>query len=292
MENKNKISALINLLDDPDDEIYYQVKEQLLLLGSEAIPDLEQAWETSFGTLMQNRIEELIHSIQFNQIKQQLRNWAKSDNQNLFNGALIIARYQYPDLNEIKIKSYLDQIRQDIWLELNPNLTALEIAKVINHIFFEVHGFSGNTSNFHAPQNSYINNVIESKKGNPLSLSILYSEIAAQLNLPVYGVNLPQHFILAYVNRMGYYPLPDPNYEHEVLFYINAFSRGAIFSRKDVEAYLKQLNLPNLSGYFNPCSPVDMIKRLIHNLINGYEKLGYPDKVNDMNALLEAIEIN
>ena len=84
----------------------------------------------------------------------------------------------------------------------------MEKVRVLNHIIFDVHGFSGNTANFHAPQNSYINNVLESKKGNPLSLSVLYAVIAQRLDVNIYGVNLPEHFILAYVEDSHYLPVP------------------------------------------------------------------------------------
>jgi len=283
---KNEIQALISLLDDPDHAVLDVVKGKLLSLGQGVIPDLESAWENAFGTLQQNRIEELIHHIQFERIQSDLKQWLNTSDQNLIDGSLIIARYQYPDLDTEKVNSFIEQIKQDVWLELNSGLTAMETVKVFNHILFEVHGFSGNTGNYHAPQNSFINNVLETKKGNPISLSILYIEIARRLNIPIYGVNLPQHFILAYLDKPGFYPFPSTKEEQDVLFYINPFSRGSIFSRKDVDAYLRQLNLAPIISFYNPCHAVDIIKRVINNLINAFEKLGSPEKVKEMEILL------
>lgn len=286
--NKKELIALISLLDDPDEDVFDNIRNKLLSLGQEVIPDLEDAWEHSFDTVIQNRIENIIHKIQFEKIAEKLREWAKPENQNLLEGALLVARYQYPDLNEEKIKKHLEQIKQDVWLELNDNLTALEKVKVINHIFFDVHGFSGNTTNYHAPQNSYINNVLESKKGNPLSLSLLYAIVSQSLGLPVYGVNLPEHFVLAYKDIYGNVNLPTVlhPYESNVLFYINPFSKGSVFGKKEVDAFLKQLKLEPDRSYFEPCSNLDIIKRLIRNLINSYEKLGYPSKKEELKLLL------
>jgi regulator of sirC expression with transglutaminase-like and TPR domain len=283
---KNEIQALISLLDDPDHGVLDLVRGKLLSLGQDVIPDLESAWESAFGTLQQNRIEELIHNIQFEKIKIDLTKWVNSKDNNLVDGSVIIARYQYPDIDLAKITAIVEQIKQDVWLELNPGLTAMETVKVFNHILFEVHGFSGNTGNFHAPQNSFINNVLESKKGNPISLSILYIEIARRLNIPIYGVNLPQHFILAYLDKPGFFPFPSNTEEQDVLFYINPFSRGAIFSRKDVDAYLRQLNLAPIMSFYNPCNAVEIIRRVINNLMNSFEKLGSPEKVKEMEILL------
>jgi regulator of sirC expression with transglutaminase-like and TPR domain len=288
--NKKEVFALISLLDDPDESVFKHVSMKFLSLGQNVIPVLEDAWEHSFDTLIQNRIENIIHQIQFDIIKDELRQWAQPDSQDLLQGALLVARYQYPDVDIIKIHKQIAQIKQDVWLELNEYLTALEKIKIINHILFDVHNFSGNTTNYHAPQNSYINNVLESKKGNPLLLSIIYTIIAQELEIPIYGVNLPEHFILCYINLevMGM-PTTEGNPGNNVLFYINPFSKGAVFGQKEVDAFLMQLKLPPLTAYYEPCSNLEIIKRLLRNLIASYEKLGYPDKSEELKGLLGSL---
>ena len=176
--DKKQIHALVSLLDDPDEQVFSQIQNKLLQLGEDVIPVLESAWENSFDSVLQQRIEAIIHLIQFDNIRRSLREWALPEQQDLLTGAILIARYQYPDLDDAALRKHVEQIKQDIWLELNNNLTALEKVKVINHILFDVHNFSSNTQNYHAPQNSYINNVLESKKGNPVSLSIIYAVLA------------------------------------------------------------------------------------------------------------------
>jgi regulator of sirC expression with transglutaminase-like and TPR domain len=284
---KSEVSALISLLDDPDEKIFNEIKEKIKSIGSEVIPLLENAWETSFDSLLQNRVENLIHTIQFDDIRKDLSIWSNSGGHDLLAGVILIAKYQYPDLNEKKLKAHIEQIRNDVWLELNANLTALEKVRVLNHIIFDVHGFSGNTQNFHAPQNSYINNVMESKKGNPLSLSILYTIIAQGLNIPIFGVNLPEHFILAYVEESSHLPILAGNPSPKVIFYINPFSKGSAFSYKEIDSFLKQLKLEPEKMYYEPCSNSDMISR--RNLIFSFEKLGYPDKSKEMQQLLSCL---
>lgn len=288
MEKKN-INALISLLDDPDEGIYSHVKDELISYGHGVIPYLEKEWENAFGSIIQSRIENIIHRIQFDSIRQKLHDWAALGGQNLLQGAMLVAKYQYPDLDEANIKSKIDMLTQDAWLELSPHLTALEKVRVLNHIIFEVHGYGGNTKNFHAPQNNYLNNVIESRKGNPLSLSILYSIIAQNLQIPVNGVNLPEHFILAYVNENTQF-LENDNIR--ILFYINPFSKGTIFTQKEITAFLKQLNLEPQKKYYEPCTNLEMIQRLITNLIISYEKLGYPDKTAELKELGEALLVD
>lgn len=283
-----EVNALISLLDDPDGSVFENVKGKLMSMGDEVIPQLEHAWEHSFDPLMQKRIEQIIHTIQFDRTRKLFMEWAEPGKQDLLEGVILVARTQYPDLDVEKIRKQVEQIKQDVWLELNNNLTAFEKVKVLNHILFEVHGFSGNTSNYHAPQNSYLNNVLESKKGNPLSLSVVYALVAQQLGIPIYGVNLPEHFVLAYVDTYENWP-PEREDEDKVLFYINPFSKGAIFTRKEIEAFLRQLKMPVDKKFYMPCTNVDMVRRLLNNLVNSYEKLGYPSKVKEMQELLGAI---
>lgn len=291
--DKQELNALLSLLDDPDRDVFLQVREKLLSIGEKVIPALENVWEQSFDTHIQTKIEGIIHNIQFNTTAQVLKEWASTPEQNLLTGALLIAKYQYPDLNEDKLKRHIQQIRQDVWLELNDKLTALEQVKILNHILFEVHNFSGNTKNYHAPQNSYINNVLESKKGNPLSLSLVYLIVAQDLKIPIYGVNLPEHFVLCYKDVHQLMTVKTKRDEEMIaqgiLFYINPFSRGAVFGKKQLEIYLKKMNLEPQPMHYQPCTNLEMIKRLLRNLIFSYKKLGYVEKQDELQKLLEAL---
>lgn len=283
------ISALIHLLDDPDEGIYSHVRLEILSIGEEVIPSLESAWETNiFGVLFQNRIEQLIHELQFESLLKHLTSWKKAGAASLLDGVLLIDRYQYPDFDQEQLLKTLEQIQQDIWLELNANLTAFEQVKVINHILYEVYGFNGNTKNYHAPQNSFLNVVLESKKGNPLSLSLIYSIIAQNLDLPIYGVNLPRHFVLAYLDRFSLYKTNNI-YTADVLFYINPFSRGTVFSVKEIDHFLEQLKLEQDPRYYKPCNNIAILQRALSNLSNSYSKLGHVEKVEEINKMIETL---
>ncbi|MCF8295933.1 MAG: transglutaminase-like domain-containing protein [Saprospiraceae bacterium] len=283
-----ELKSLVSLIDEPDDLIYEQIREKLITYGIDAVPFLEEAWEKTFDNFTQKRIESLIHNLQFDNVLFKLRNWYLLGGKDLLSGFIIITKYQYPDLDEEKIIKQIGKITQDVWLELNDNLTALEKVKIINHVFYNIHGFKGNKQNFHAPQNSYINNLLETKKGNPLSLSIIYSIIAQSLKVPIYGVNLPEHFILSYTNEL----ISDftKTKDSDVLFYINAFNKGTIFSINELQLFLKQLKLKPNAMYFTPCDNIQIIKRLIYNLTTAYEKLGYPDKIGELERLLGVLE--
>ena len=280
--NDTEIKALISLLDDTDKEVYHHIEERLLSLGREAIPVLENAWSNSFDAVLQQRIENIVHKIQVDSLKEDLKLWIHTQSDNLLAGTVLIARYQYPDLDEQKVYEDLNKIKRDIWLEINENMTALEQINVINHVLFVRYGLSGNTANYHAPQNSFINSVLESKKGNPLSLSIIYMLLAQQLGLPVYGVNLPEHFVLAYLDKATEFNAET----QDVLFYINAFSKGTVFGKSDVDDFIRKLNLSPRNEYYFPCTYPDILLRMLRNLATSFQKLGDREKVEELNGLI------
>lgn len=287
MKQAEEIRALITLLDDPDELIYRQIREKILGFGPEIIPDLEEVWEEgSFGLLFQSRIEEIVHDIQFNTVKKEMREWREEHTDDLLRGVWLIAKYQYPELTYEELDKQLSKLVQDVWLELNNHLTLIEKVRIINHILFEVHGFTGNSVNYHAPQNSYLNTVLESKKGNPLSLCILYILLGEKLGVPLYGVNLPRHFIVACL--YDYFP-SDLAADAQVLFYINPFNKGNMFSKQDIDQFVRQLKLDTKDSYYQPCDNLTILTRIFNNLIHAYNQLGYPEKVEELQILQKVI---
>jgi len=288
MHSDTKIKALIELLDDPDEFIFSQVEQELKLIGNDIVPILEYAWGNSFNNILQLRIENLIHQIQFDRVQKDLAQWKNSQGKDLLDGALIIARYQYPDLDVGEVERFFEQLVKEVWLELNPNYTALEKAKIVGRVLFEIYGFSGNKKNFHSPQNSFINHVIESKKGNPISLSLIYLIIAKELKIPIYGVNLPEHFVLAYTILPE--DFVDEFLQEDVLFYVNPFNGGTIFNEEEIKTFLSQLKIEEDETYFLPCSNQTVIERLLNNLIFCFGKAGVMDKVGELKTLLNIIK--
>ena len=213
---ESELKALVSLLDDEDKQISAHVQEKILSLGTGAIPFLEKEWESNLNPDVQTRIEELIHTLQYDLVRERLKSWYTSTDQDLLTGMWILATYQYPDIELEKLKQELEQIYYDAWLEFRPDLYPYDQVKVINSVIFNKLKFGANTKNFHSPGNSMINVVLETHKGNPITLCVIYMLIAQKLKMPVQGVNLPNLFILTY---------KDDNHQ----FYINAFNRGLIF---------------------------------------------------------------
>jgi regulator of sirC expression with transglutaminase-like and TPR domain len=273
---ENELKALVSLLEDEDKQISTHVQEKILSLGTQAIPFLEREWESNLNPSVQSRIEELIHTLQYELVKERLKAWYTSPDQDLLTGMWIIATYQYPDIELEKLKQELEQVYYETWLEFRPDLYAFDQVKVVNSVIFNKLKFGANTKNFHSPGNSMINVVLETHKGNPITLCVIYLLVAQKLKLPVHGVNLPNLFILTY---------KDDNHQ----FYINAFNRGLIFSKQDIENYIHELHMVPQPSFFEPCNSLEIIRRALRNLVMSFEKMGEHAKADEVKVLLVEI---
>ncbi|GAB1444549.1 MAG: transglutaminase family protein [Cyclobacteriaceae bacterium] len=274
---ERELKALVSLLDDDDGQIVSHVEKKILSIGVSIIPLLELEWENCFNAKAQERIEELIHVLQYELVKNRLQEWYATKDRDLLTGMWILSTYQYPDADLTKLKQDLEQIYYETWLEFRSDLYPFDQVKVINSVLFGKLKFGPNSKNFHSPGNSLINIVLETRKGNPITLSVIYMLVAQKLKLPVFGVNLPNLFILTYKD--------DKNTQ----FYINAFNRGLIFSKQDIENYISELHLTPQASFYEPCDNVEIIRRALRNMIMSFEKMGEHTKADEVKVLLVEI---
>jgi hypothetical protein len=286
--SENEFRALITLLDDNDTEVYSHVSNKLLSLGIEGIPLLESAWETSENQLIQSRLENLINHIQFSNVKDRLIKWIAKDGEDLLEGALIVAKFGYPEIDEFKITQKIESISKNIWIELNPALTQTEEVHVLNHVFYQLHGFFGQQTASLDVNLGYLNNLLDTKKGNSISLSILYLILAQKNDLPIYGINLPYHFIMTYCRKhLTSEELKSNNQEKNVQFYINPLSKGIVFSRIEITHYIEQMKLVSHPKFYSPCSNLEIIKTLIYNQLSCYDQNGDAEKAHQLKELFD-----
>lgn len=290
--NQLRLDALVRLVEDPDPCVFDHVKVELVRMGNNILPFLESSWLNAHGgNQYQFRILEIIRQIQIEEIKLELEKWRDSSDRDLLKGSLIISKFQFPDIDHTMVDIELEKIKQKVWLEISEEHTAFEIVKIFNHVLFDLCGFKSSENNFYTPQNSFINTVLESKKGNQLSLSILYSIIAQKLEIPIYGINLPNHFVLGFIDEFQTLKMLGlDTSDRNILFYINPFSKGRIFDHNEIENYLRKLNLPLKNNYFEPCTNTDILKEMINSLTYAYQKVGENNKVKELEEIKAILE--
>lgn len=280
MTSDSELHSLVQLLDDSDPEVVEIVENRLLLKGYEILPQLEDMWLHGTFPDHASLLENIIQKIQFQKLCQDVIAWKSNPKKTDFQAWILATRIQYPGLTEGMMLAHLNQLRIDAWVKLSKVRNPLDQIQILNHLFFEIYQFKGNSNNYHSPDNSFVNRVLETKMGNPISLAILYATVAKALGLPVFGVNLPQHFVLAYC-RMEAEPNWDGVYNRDelninevknVLFYINPFSKGQIFSADSIDAFLKTIKVEKDTAYYQPCDSENVLIRMYRNLYHAYDK--------------------
>jgi regulator of sirC expression with transglutaminase-like and TPR domain len=291
------LRSLVALLDDNDPEVLLHVEQKLLTLGKQIIPILEEEWGELKDLCHQQRLENIIHQLQLNELLQEFIDWQLSKDQDLLHGVYLVCKYRFPDYDKQHLINLIEKLRLDVWLEMNFELSPFEKVRIMNYIFYQVHGFKGNVENYHDPANSFINQVLETKKGNPILLASIYILVAQRLNIPIFGVNLPQHFVLAYLEEFGksnvemrFNEIEEMlNKSGKILFYINAFNGGSIFSKTNLIQFLQQVKITVNNDFLVPCTNLDIIKRILRNLASAYEKLNKTYKQQEVLKLLYAL---
>ncbi|MFM2048118.1 MAG: hypothetical protein RI955_666 [Bacteroidota bacterium] len=263
MSKSTAYKSLISLLDDPDEEVFNNVFAKLCEFGPEVIPQLEDEWEHNLDDLVQTRLETLIHTIQFDSLKNELKTWALNESDNLQKGIIIFNKFYYPDAPENTITDKLEILKKEIWIELNQQLTPIEQVRVFNLIFFKHQQFHANLLQSKDPKNNFITYNLETKKGNQIGLGLLYLLVAQQLRMPIYGVCLKNHFVVCFVDTDVFQKNSGYINSQDILFYVNPYNQGAIFNRPQIIEYLHKLRAEPKDKYFNPANNIELLTELI-----------------------------
>jgi regulator of sirC expression with transglutaminase-like and TPR domain len=174
----------------------------------------------------------------------------------LVKAALFLAQTEYPYLD---IRTYLTKIEamaQAVEGELPERRYPLKVIQTINEYLFDKLGFNGNTEDYYNPKNSYLNQVLDRRKGIPISLSLIYLEIAKKINFPMSGIGMPGHFLIA------------PIFE-DAGFFVDVFNRGEIIFEKDCEERLSQIYQQPVAletRFIEPVNNRQILARLLTNL--------------------------
>jgi len=177
----------------------------------------------------------------------------------LFEAALAIAQDVDPQLDLAAIQAEVDRFAAKLQRRLAPDASSVQKLRMLNHYFYHELGFAGNINNYYDPDNSYLHRVISTRRGIPISLAILYMELAQQIGLNVKGISFPGHFLMKLSVQTG-----------EIV--IDPFN-GTSLSREDLEErlepYFEQQGYPTniaLASYLHAAHPRDILVRMLRNL--------------------------
>jgi regulator of sirC expression with transglutaminase-like and TPR domain len=287
VENK-EISALFHLIDDPDEEVFHTVSSKIISFGKDIIPNLENLWENTNQEEVQERIETIIHKLHFRDLTNDFISW-KNGNCELLQGALLVARYHYPEMLEVQSLQEIEKLRRNIWLELNNYLTPLEQINVMTSILYNYYKQKGVEISYSQPEDFLITKTLETKKGNAISNGILYLVLCDKLDIPVKATNIPRQFILGYFDPQHEFLNPAGHNAEKINFFIDPLN-GNIYSHKDVENYFKRISVTPAPAYFRQLSNKRIIRFLLEELSKCFDNDRNRYKMEELLTLVKLLD--
>jgi regulator of sirC expression with transglutaminase-like and TPR domain len=246
--------ALISLLADDDSSVYQTVRQKLLSYGSEVAEWVKPETLSNNPVLRRRALEIQDHFARQTADEQFLRFCqVQGEEFDIEQGALLLARTQYPRINPIGYTALLDDFATELRERLDLNGPAEYILHVVNDYLFDELKFVGNEKDYYDPENSYLNRVLDRRTGNPISICLTYLLVTKRLRLPMAGIGLPGHFLCRYQNS---------RYE----IYVDAFNRGKSLSRADCIKYLMKIRHRLDESYLAPVTPRRILLRMCANL--------------------------
>ena len=270
-------SALLTLLGDESPAVYEVVRDKILSCGA-AARDWLRPQTLSSDPLTRRRAQEIIRHVDRQAADTTFLAFCLQQNEgfDIEQGAWLLARTQYPEINVEAYAALLDQFAGELRQRLEPGMPAHPLLNRINDFLHDQLGFIGNHEDYHDPDNSYLNRVLDRRTGNPINLSLVYLLLARRLSLPVSGIGLPGHFVCRYQSASG-----------EV--YIDPFNRGKLLTKADCVQYLVQGKYDLRDEYLSPITPRRMLARICGNLHQIYVRLRAADESTRFQRYLVAL---
>jgi len=271
-----QIRALIRLLSDDDERVARTIAGKLVEMGDRAVLMLREA-EIEHPA-MAERIRGVLDEICGQRLEAEFHTLSACDDEelDLETGAFLIARFAYPDLDAAPYVRKLDAMAGDVQERLGQKASGEETVKTINRYLFVEQGFIGNTSQYYDTGNSYLNKVLERKIGIPISLSAVYLLVAKRLDLPVFGVGMPGHFLVKYETS-------------RYRVFVDAFNGGSLLTQKDCARFLDQAGYGFDERYLQKTPARVILIRMIKNLVAIYNKMQDTRKATQLTRFIEIL---
>ena len=289
MQKEAEISALFKLIDDPDEEVFNTIADRLLNYGTPIIPDLEHLWENTLDEATLDRIEIMIYKLRLQDLKEAFIEWKSKPDPSLFEGALLVTKFQFPELAIDSLRHQMEKIRRNIWLELNNYLTPLEQANVIRNILFSYYQIKGVEVNYEKPEEFLISAPLQSKKGNAIANTLLYAELCQQLEIQAQFINIPKQCSIAFYASDWDPEEIVPNPQEFIQFYVEG-TTGNAFSQKDLDQYMIRSNIEPKNSYYKALSNVKIIKKHLLEFAKCFNSPTLQYKQKDLSDLADLLD--
>jgi regulator of sirC expression with transglutaminase-like and TPR domain len=273
---ESEMRSLVTLLDDEDEASVSLIRSEILKVGEPMLPFLDE-YRASCATGVAGLVESIKLDLRFQRLKDAFEKLAVQPDPDLEEGAFLLCRFGYPQVNPMVYREWLDRVAADVRKALPPDPDAYSTMRQLNIRLFQDLAFSGNEEDYYDPDNSFLNRVIEARRGIPVTLSVLYLLLGVRLGMPVCGVGTPGHFLVGFTEPLG------------STFFIDPFHRGKLMNSQDVRRMLVRTGYEFRPEFLTPVSARETIIRMMRNLIAVYHKTGAIARAEKLGVLAETM---
>ncbi len=278
-ELESKVRALVKLLDDEDPQISAAVEREIIDGGDEIVRILEKEKENA-EVHVRKRIENLISRIYLDKLQKDydsLLDFASHRDFSLERALYLIAKPLYPEVDFVLIESRLNELANELRMRIATVEDPYEIVHQVNEFFLNEMGFTGNSKDYYNPDNSILHRVIETRRGIPISLGVIYLLVGRRLNLPVFGVSAPAHFLVKFV------------LEGKEIF-VDVFNGGRLMSRKDAEEFISDMGFSFEPRFLKDSSDIEILARTCRNMARAFSAADEQPRANVLMELSIELE--
>jgi regulator of sirC expression with transglutaminase-like and TPR domain len=266
--------AIVRLLRDNDPETVQLLKKQLIDSGQEGIAALRELL-TVDDVAVATHVRDILERIETDEAQDEMLLCAHlfPEHGDIESAWWLLTRCFEPEAPIAKLRRRLDAWGRRLRMLVDHGASSRERLHALTTFMAEDLCFGGNSQDYYDPKNSLLSDVMETRRGIPISLAMMYVIVGKRANMRIEGINLPGHFIARY---------------ERILF--DPFHAGRILSRADCESILARQKLKTHSSYFSPASPRLVLMRMLANLVFIFERAGDKPKHALVMSWLKALD--
>jgi len=268
-----QLAIIIELLNDNDADIIASMRHKLFELGEETVRKVLQT--TDPNSRAHKEASRVLMRFQEPSLEERFRNLTTDQNGDidLEEGAFTLARFAYPDLDVGSYKTRLGHMAFELAPQVAPDDHPIRVIRTLNHYLFETQKFRAPLK--YDPDDTFLNRVLDRKRGWPITLSVIYLILGQRIDLPLVGVAMPKHYIVKYNAPSG----------QEI--YIDPYNHGQVLTPNEcadmIGAKLTDDLLPEATNRFT-------LFRMMNNLKHTYISMAEDKNAKAVDNLIQILQ--
>ncbi len=273
--DEKALRSLVTLLEEEDPSSLALVRSKILGVGAAILPYLDEIRPAATPE-MAIRLESVAGELRFQDLRRDFVRLSLAKTPDLEDGAMLISRFGFADVDAAVYRAWLDRVAAAVAAEMPPDAGIGESVRRLSNYLFQTLGVAGNETRYYDADNSYLSRVIDTRRGIPVTLTVLFLLLSRRLRLPVYGVGTPGHFLAGFK-------------ENGTSLFVDCFRGGQLMTLPEVKRMLVRNGYEWRADLGKPVGPREILARMLRNLISIYQKTGALDRADRLSTLVEIV---